>query len=75
MADHATTRLLSRSEVLKIVGVSYPTIWRMMRLGSFPLPRRIGTWENSPVRWDSGEVQAWIDALPRQEYVNARGRE
>jgi predicted DNA-binding transcriptional regulator AlpA len=63
------TRLLSRPELLKMVGISYPTIWRMMRLGRFPLPRRIGPWENSPVRWDSNEVQAWIDALPRQEYT------
>jgi predicted DNA-binding transcriptional regulator AlpA len=62
------TRLLSRPEVLQMVNLSYPTIWRMMRLGRFPLPRRIGPWENSPIRWDSGEVQAWIDALPRQEY-------
>jgi predicted DNA-binding transcriptional regulator AlpA len=52
-----------------MVGISYPTVWRMMRLGRFPRPKRIGPWENSPVRWDSGEVQAWIDALPRQEYT------
>jgi predicted DNA-binding transcriptional regulator AlpA len=62
------TRLLSRPEVLQMVNLSYQTIWRMMREGKFPAPFRIGPWENSPIRWDSGEVQAWVDALPRQEY-------
>lgn len=63
------TTLLSRHEVVKMVSISYPTIWRKMCAGTFPLPRRMGTADNSPVRWVSSEVEAWIEALPKQEYA------
>ncbi len=57
-------RLIRKAEVLEMVGVSYPTLWRKMRKGEFPLPRRMGIADNSPVRWVSTEIQEWIDKLP-----------
>jgi predicted DNA-binding transcriptional regulator AlpA len=54
-------RLLSKREVLAIVGVSYPTLWSMMRANSFPRSRKVG----GQSRWLSSEVAAWLAALPR----------
>jgi predicted DNA-binding transcriptional regulator AlpA len=31
-------RLLSKGEMLDKVGVTYPTIWKLMRDGAFPRP-------------------------------------
>ena len=54
-------RLLSKREVLAIVGVSYPTLWSMMRAGTFPRSRKVG----SKSMWVSTEIEAWMAALPR----------
>jgi predicted DNA-binding transcriptional regulator AlpA len=53
-------RLLSKREVLAIVGVSYPTVWSWMRHGKFPRSRVVG----GKSMWLSTEVEAWLAALP-----------
>jgi predicted DNA-binding transcriptional regulator AlpA len=53
-------RLLSKREVLAIVGVSYPTVWAMMRAGTFPRARVVG----GKSMWLSSEIEAWLAALP-----------
>jgi predicted DNA-binding transcriptional regulator AlpA len=53
-------RLLSKREVLAIVGVSYPTIWSMMRANTFPRSRVVG----GKSMWLSSEIEAWLAALP-----------
>jgi predicted DNA-binding transcriptional regulator AlpA len=53
-------RLLSKREVLAIVGVSYPTLWSMMRAGTFPRSRVVG----GKSMWLSSEIEAWLAALP-----------
>jgi prophage regulatory protein len=55
-------RLLAKPEVLRLTGVSYPTIWSWMREGKFPRSRKMGT----HVRWLESEVQGWIAGLPIQ---------
>jgi len=54
-------RLLSKREVLAIVGVSYPTLWSMMRANTFPRSRKVG----SKSMWVSTEIEAWMATLPR----------
>jgi predicted DNA-binding transcriptional regulator AlpA len=54
-------RLLSKREVLAIVGVSYPTLWSMMCANTFPRSRKVG----GQSKWLSSEVAAWLAALPR----------
>lgn len=61
-------KLLRKAEVLEMVGVSYPTIWRWVRAGSFPKPISMG--ERS--MWVMDEVQAWILSLPRRQYGNGK---
>ena len=57
----AGARLLSKREVLAIVGVSYPTLWSMMRANTFPRSRKVG----SKSMWVSTEIEAWMASLPR----------
>lgn len=53
-------RLLFRPELLEAVALSYPTIWLMMRKGTFPRSRQVG----HRVAWLESEVVAWLEALP-----------
>jgi prophage regulatory protein len=55
----ASPRLLSRRELLAKVPVSYPTIWKWMREGTFPRSRDIG----GKVAWIESEIDAWIANL------------
>jgi predicted DNA-binding transcriptional regulator AlpA len=56
----AATRLLSRPEVLAIVGVTYPTLWAWMRAGTFPRSRICG----GRSMWRSDEIDEWLAELP-----------
>jgi prophage regulatory protein len=67
-------KLLRKSEVLEMVGVSYPTIWRWVRDGKFPAPREIGGKDVRAVRWVQSEIEAWMEALPTRVYSPARGQ-
>ena len=55
-----SVRLLSKQEVLAIVGVTYPTLWKMMRDHRFPRSRIVG----QKSKWRSDEVEEWLSALP-----------
>src|SRR6516164_433388 len=54
------TRLLSKSEVLAIANVTYPTLWAWMRAGQFPRSRIVG----GRSMWRSDEIDTWLAALP-----------
>jgi prophage regulatory protein len=56
-------RLLSKGEMLDKVGVSYPTIWKLMRQGAFPRAVVIGGGKNA---WLEHEVDEFIANLPRR---------
>lgn len=45
-----------------MLGITYPTLWSMVRDGRFPAGRYIGT----RLFWRLSEVNAFIEALPRQ---------
>jgi predicted DNA-binding transcriptional regulator AlpA len=52
--------LLSKAEVCAVANRSFPTIWKMMRAGTFPRARVSG----AKSFWLSTEVENWIAALP-----------
>jgi predicted DNA-binding transcriptional regulator AlpA len=64
--EHASDRsqgptpLLSKAEVCALVGASFPTVWEMMRAGTFPRSRIFG----GKSMWLSSELEDWMQALP-----------
>ena len=62
----ALDRMLRREEVQERTGLSRSAIYRMMREGDFPLPRRLG---QRAVRWRERDLEAWLASRPL-----ARGR-
>jgi predicted DNA-binding transcriptional regulator AlpA len=55
-------RLLNRKELLAKVNLSYPTIWALMRDGTFPHSRAV----DGKTVWVESEVDDWIARLPRR---------
>jgi prophage regulatory protein len=56
-------RLLSKGEMLDKVGLTYPTIWKLMRQGAFPRAVVIGGGKNA---WLEHEIDEFIANLPRR---------
>jgi prophage regulatory protein len=54
-------QLLQKWEMLRRVGLSFPTVWKMMRAGTFPRSRTVGPQKRV---WIENEIEAWIAALP-----------
>jgi predicted DNA-binding transcriptional regulator AlpA len=52
--------LLGKAKILKITGVSFPTVWAWMRAGTFPRSRIVG----GKSMWRSDEIDAWLAGLP-----------
>ena len=52
-------RLLRRSSVEEVTGLSKASIYRLMHEGSFPPPVRIGT---RAVAWPQSAIVEWIEA-------------
>ncbi len=50
-------KVLSKRELTEMVGLSYPTLWRLMRRGEFPKPVPLS--ENR-VAWLESEVSKWL---------------
>jgi predicted DNA-binding transcriptional regulator AlpA len=59
--------LLSKAEVLKRVGRTFPTIWAWMLAGKFPPARDLG---GRPA-WLETEINDWIKNLPIRRYKAA----
>ena len=55
--DTAPTRILRKPDVIKRVGLSSTTIWRLTKLAKFPPPVQLG--ENS-VGWREADVEQWL---------------
>ncbi len=54
-------RALKLQEVLRLVSLSCTTVYRMMSLGEFPRPVRVG---RRAARWHSDEIEEWLAARP-----------
>jgi predicted DNA-binding transcriptional regulator AlpA len=61
-------KLLSKPEVLALVGVSYATLWDWIRQGRFPAARQLGPdgGHRSKQGWIDTEVYAAIANAPRR---------
>ncbi len=72
LRDPATT-LIRINDVVAIVGLARPTIYKLLRQpeSGFPQPVKLSdsTARGAPVAWVLGEVQAWVRAR-----IAARGR-
>lgn len=53
------TRIITKKELLKIVSLSYVTIWRLEKAGTFPARRKLSC---NRVGWLSSEVEEWMRA-------------
>jgi len=53
-------RIIRKPELLKKVGLSYPTIWRKEKAGQFP--KRIPLGPNA-TGWIESEIDQWIADL------------
>ena len=58
-AGPAGTRFLRRREVLKRLGVSAVTLWRMVKSGRFPAPVPISAGIEA---WRESDYEAWAQA-------------
>src|SRR5439155_2846707 len=54
-------RYLRAREVCERVGLSRTTIWRQVRRGEFPTPRRLSA---NAIGWMASDVEAWIASRP-----------
>ena len=59
-AANEATRLLIKPQVCAIAGVTYPTLWKLMREGVFPRARVVG----GRSMWRSDEIDQWLAGLP-----------
>lgn len=53
-------RLVCKPEVLRRVGVTYPTLWSWMRDGKFPRARELG----GKTAWLESDIDRWIETRP-----------
>jgi predicted DNA-binding transcriptional regulator AlpA len=60
-------RMIFKPEVIQRVGHSFPTIWKWMRAGKFPLSFQIG----SKTAWREDEVDQWLASRPRSSFKQA----
>jgi prophage regulatory protein len=68
MTDTPAGQLLRRPEVCARVGVSRPTLYRLIASAGFPRPVAVGT---QAVAWHASEVEEWIAARPRASTTRA----
>lgn len=57
-------RLISRRQTCDRVHLTYPTIWKGVKAGTFPRPRAVG----GKTMFVEDEIDQWIEALPFREY-------
>src|SRR5512132_2252228 len=64
----ASIRLIYKPELLRLVGVSYSSIFDWMRRGKFPRAREIGPGGRSTrIAWVRAEVETWLAARPQRQ--------
>jgi predicted DNA-binding transcriptional regulator AlpA len=67
-SDTASASLIFKNELLRLLGVSYGSIFAWMREGKFPLAREIGPGgRTTKIAWVRAEVEAWLAARPQRQ--------
>jgi predicted DNA-binding transcriptional regulator AlpA len=65
--ERVSIRLIYKPELLRLIGVSYGSIFAWMRTGKFPLAREIGPGGRSTrIAWVEREVLDWLAARPQR---------
>jgi predicted DNA-binding transcriptional regulator AlpA len=67
--NNEPTALIFKAEVLRRVGYTYPSLWRMMREGKFPLSFDVG----NKTAWREAEIEAWLASRPRSNLKKREG--
>jgi predicted DNA-binding transcriptional regulator AlpA len=66
-ANTLSSRLIFKSELLRLIGVSYGSIFSWMRAGKFPLAIEVGPGGRScKIAWIRTEVEEWLATRPRR---------
>lgn len=55
-------QLIKQKDVLKLIGITQPTLSRYIKKGIFPRPVKLGNTKQAPVFYKLEEVQAFIDS-------------
>ena len=61
----AVRKMILRTELLKIIPLSFPTIWEKMRRGEFPLAVKLGSGHTAKSAWYLDEIEDYQKSLPR----------
>ena len=56
--------LLRISEVVQLLGISKPTVYRLMNEGEFPRPIRLS---KARVAWLQADLDKWLESRPTLE--------
>ena len=56
--------LLRISEVVQLLGISKPTVYRLMNEGKFPRPIRLS---KARVAWLHADLEKWLESRPTSE--------
>ena len=59
MTDKPVTKMLRMPEVVDRCGYSKPSIYRLIKVGKFPRPRKLG---ERAIAWPEDDIQAWLDS-------------
>jgi predicted DNA-binding transcriptional regulator AlpA len=62
-------KLLTKKEVLARIPVTFPTLWKWVRNGTFPQARIIS---DHKAVWLESEVNEWIRARPQRSYKQGK---
>src|SRR5262249_8832045 len=57
-------RVLSRTQMLELVGVSYASVWTWIKAGTFPPGRALSSGTNGRIVWLEHEVNQWMLSRP-----------
>ena len=60
--NNTAETLLTRKDVEQLSGLSRSSIYRLMHLGKFPAPLKVG---ESAVRWKQSDINDWQSHLTK----------
>ena len=63
LGERRPTEILRIAEVRRMVGLSRTSIWRRVKRGDFPAPRRLGGPDTRAVGWRRADIEDWLSNL------------